>query len=520
MKNLKYLMIILFVCQFGCKKSFLDQNANVSTIQSGTYYNTVAEVEGSTISQYSFIDYSDWWQTQWFRSVSGEAASDNAWIGINGGQGTAVQAAHYTLNAENDRVEAHWIMLYKSIYGFNATIEGVQKSPIDENTKNKCIAELKFLRAFQYWDLVRNWGAVPLITKTLSPTENSYSRTSAEDVYKFIKQDLKDAIAVLPIKSSYTSTNKFRVSKGAAQALLAKINLYTESWAEAASLADQVINSGEYSLEPFFGNVFAMTNYNGKESIFETQFQFSPQFSSLGNIFPTTSMAPGEGGWGYFTPSSDLENAFVAMGDNIRLRWTIMKHGLPVAGDPANPVFDASPASTKSARFNRKIYVPRGERTPNGRFSKNHIYLRLADIYLIKAEASAMLMQTGPALDALKKVRERVGLTTNSALTDWNLIGAVRRERRLELALEGDRLYDLRRWKDQSGTPVINQTMGPNGTFVLYNTVTSTDIYEKGNSNEPQNKGFNFVAGKHNLWPIPTKEIIASQGRITQNPNY
>ncbi|RYE28823.1 MAG: RagB/SusD family nutrient uptake outer membrane protein, partial [Sphingobacteriales bacterium] len=176
--------------------------------------------------------------------------------------------------------------------------------------------------------------------------------------------------------------------------------------------------------------------------------------------------------------------------------------------------------SEKSARFNRKVYIPRTERTAGGRFSKDVIHLRLADIYLIKAEAAAMLRQSNASLTALKAIRDRVSLTTNMALTEWGLIDAVRKERRLEMALEGDRLYDLRRWKTQAGTPVINTVMGQNGSFVNYNTVTSTDRYEKGNLNEAQNKGISFMPGKHNLWPIPSKEIIASEGRISQNPGY
>jgi hypothetical protein len=512
MKNLKYSLLLIVLGFYGCKKDFLDQNANNSNIQSDTYYNTVSEVESATIAQYAFIDFGDWWQQQWWHMVSGEAASDNCWIGVNGGQGTAVQAAHY-------RIEAHWIETYKSIYGFNATIEGIQKSKIDDVVKKKCIAEIKFIRAFKYWDLVRNWGDVPLITATLSPTQNTYGRTSTAEIYKFIKQDLTDAILVLPNRSDYSSTNKFRISKTAAQALLAKIDLETESWADAAALADQVIASNQNSLEPFYGDIWSTNNHNGRESIFEVQFQYSVQYPGLGNVFPLFVMAPSESGYGYFTPTSDLENAYKSENDNIRLNWTIMRHGFPVVGDPAVPSFDGTPAKDKSARYGRKIYIPRSERTP-GRFNKDHIYLRLSDVYLIKAEASAMLMQSGPALAAMKVVRDRVGLTTNMSLTGWPLIDAVRKERRLEMAMEGDRLYDLRRWKDQAGIPLINKIMGPNGSFVLYNTVTSTDIYEKGNSNEPQNKGFNFVAGTHNLWPIPTSEIIASEGRITQNPGY
>lgn len=519
MKNNIYLLLLLVIGLGSCSKNFLDQQPNTSSVQSETYFNSISEIEGATIAEYRLIDYDGWWQTQWWRMVSGVAASDDAWVGVNGGQGTAIQAAHYTLNAQNDRLEAHWIEVYKSIYAFNAIIEGIEGSSVDEKAKQPYIAELKFLRAFQYWDLVRNWGAVPLITKTLSINENTYSRTSPADIYAFLKTDLLSAIESLPLKSEYNSANKFRVSKGAAQALLAKIDLYAADWAGAAEMAGKVIASGEYSLEKNFGDVWKTTNFNGKESIFEIQFQYSPQYPGLANNFVIATMASSEGGWGYFTPTSDLENAFKSEGDSIRLNWTIIRNGFPVVGDPANPSFDGVPANNKSARFGRKTYIPRGERTPGG-FTRDHIYLRLADIYLIKAEADAMLHKTPESLAALKAVRDRVNLDTDMSLSGWDLIHAVRLERRLELAMEGGRLYDIRRWKDEQGKPVINSIFGPDGSFVKYNTEISKDPYETTNSNEAQNKGYNFVAGKHNLWPIPTSEILSSKGKITQNPGY
>jgi starch-binding outer membrane protein, SusD/RagB family len=519
MKNIKFLLIVAALSFNSCKESFLDQSLNGSQILSEGYYNSDSEVETATTTAYTFVDYSDWWQTQWLKSVN-EAASDNAWIGLNGGQGTAVQAAHYTLNGENDRIEAHWIMIYKSIYRFNATLEGVEKSNISASLKARSIAELKFLRAFQYVELVRNFGAVPLITKTLSVSENTYARSSPADVYNFLAKDLQEAIAVLPAKSAYTNVDKFRVSKGAAAALLAKVYLYAEKWAEASAAADQVITSNEYSLEPFFGDVFRTSNYNGKESIFETQFQWSTLFPVLGNIFPITSMSPSEGGWGYFSPTSDLENAFKSQADSVRLNWTIMRHGLPVVGEAATTGFDARPATCKSARYGRKIYALKAERTANNRISKNRIHMRYAEVLLIKAEAAAMLKQDAAAVAALKLVRNRVGLTTDNALSGEKLIDAVRLERRLELAMEGERLFDIRRWKDASGKPLINSIFGTTGSFVVYNTTVSRDIYETKNLNEPQNKGANFVAGKHNLWPIPTKEVIASEGKIEQNSGY
>jgi starch-binding outer membrane protein, SusD/RagB family len=519
MKNIKFLLVVSVFFLNSCKESFLDQSLNGNQIISEGYYNSDSEVETATTTSYTFIDYNDWWQTQWLRSVN-EAASDNAWIGLNGGQGTAVQAAHYTLNGENDRIEAHWIMIYKSIYRFNATLEGIEKAKINEKIKARSIAELKYLRAFQYVELVRNFGAVPLITKTLAVSENTYKRSTPTEVYDFLVKDLQEAIAVLPAKSGYSNVDKFRVSKGAATALLAKIHLYNEKWAEASAAADQVISSNEYSLEPFFGDVFKTSNYNGKEAIFETQFQWSTLFPGLGNVFPITSMSPSEGGWGYFTPTSDLENAFKSQADSIRLNWTIMRHGLPVVGEATTTGFDARPANTKSARFGRKAYALKAERTSNNRISKNKIHMRYAEVLLIKAEAAAMLKQDAAAIAALKLVRDRVGLTTPTTLTGDNLINAVRLERRLELAMEGERLFDIRRWKDASGKPLINSIFGATGSFVVYNTTVSKDPYETKNLNEPQNKGANFVAGKHNLWPIPTKEVIASEGKVDQNSGY
>ena len=371
MKIIKYLLILSFALLLSCKEDFLNQEINSSSVQAGTYYNSISEVENATNAQYPFIDYEDWWQIQWFRALN-EAASDNTWIGINGGQGTAVQTAHYTLNGENDRLEAHWIMLYKSIYRFNATIEGIEKSTIDPTVKARSMAELKFLRAYQYFDLVKNWGSVPLLTQTLPPTGNTYKRNTPKEVYDFLKNDLKAAIDVLPVKSAYSAANKFKISKGAATALLAKISLFSEDWAGALAAADQVISSGEYNLETAFSEVFRTSNYNGKESIFETQFQFNTIIPNSGNIFPTTSMSQSESGWGYFTPTSDLENAFKSQGDSIRLNWTIMRHGMPSVGEVGNIIFDGRPATTKSARFSRKIYVNRADRVTT-KFSKNKI---------------------------------------------------------------------------------------------------------------------------------------------------
>jgi len=518
MKNIKIILLVFVLGFMSCGDDFLDQDRNGAAILSDTYYNSVTEVESATAAEYAFIDYSAWWQTVWFRAVN-EAASDNAWIGLNNGDANSVFAAHYTLNSANTRSEAHWIMQYKAIFRFNATIQGIEKSTIDASVKAKSIAELKFLRAYLYFDLVNNFGDVPLLTIPLSPSDNAYPRNSKKEVFDFIKKELTDAAAVLPLKSQYSKANVFRASKGAALTLLAKVQLYNEEWAAAITTADQVIASNEYRLETDFNKVFEMTNYNGPESIFEIQFQWSTLFPALGSQHARSTAPQSQGGWGYFQPTSDLENAFIKEGDSIRLKGTIMRHGEPVIGETAFATLDARPANAKAGRYGRKMYVPVAQRGA-GLSSKNNIHLRYADVILIKAEAAAMLNQGPVALAAIKLLRDRVKLTTPTGLNGQALIDRVRLERRLELAMENNRLYDIRRWKDASGVPLINTILGPNGTFVKYNTTQSTDPFETKNLNEPQNKGFNFAAGTHNLWPIPASEIIGSDGKISQNPGY
>jgi starch-binding outer membrane protein, SusD/RagB family len=521
-------LVIVLMTIAGCKKSFLDQQPYNANIVQSEFYTTVDQCNNSTKVAYRFVDWDSWWQTQNWRYLAGEAASDNAWIG-NTYQSTHASwdaVAHYTIDAGNDRAEGHWVMLYKAIGIWNSTIEGITGSSIDENSKKQFIAELKFLRAWNYFDLVRNWGGVPIVTKVLSPNEH-VARSTVKEVYDFIINDLKEASAVLPKKSQYPATDRSRASKGAALTLLAKTYLYTEDWANAEATAKQVIDLGDYSLENSFGNLWSYTYKNGGESIFEVQNASSqqPALPANGYVIPMNSVA--DGGWGYISVTSDLENAFKSEGDSIRLQWTINRHGLPVIGDANTPKFDGrpytgttTPVQSKSGRFSRKRYIPKSQRPANGLYALNDMILRFADVLLIHAEAAAMQNHTSEALSSLKKIRDRVSLTTDMSLTGSNLINAVRKERRLELALEGDRLYDLRRWKDQNGKPVISSIFGPNGSFVKYNTVTSTDFFEKNNLTEPQNKGFNFNEATHMLWPIPNSEVVASEGVVTQNPGY
>lgn len=515
--------VALLATMTGCKKTFLDQPNNSAAVQQGQYFTTLEQCETSTEVCYRFIDFDAWWQTWNCKFLLGEAATDNAWISntYQSTHATYDAIAQYTLDAGNDRIEGEWIELFKAIGIFNSTIEGIQASKIKDSDKDRLIAELKFLRAWSYFHLVRNFGGVPLILK-IYPPNTHLPRNTAKEVYDQLINDLKEAAQVLPRKSEYAQADVFRASKGAALTLLAKIYLYTEDWANAESTAKQVMDMGDYNLENDFGDLWDYNYKNGQESIFEIQCASSvnPPLPSSA-LFVINSVA--DGGWGYYGATSHLENAYLSEGDNIRRMWTINKQGEPVIGDPDNPSFDGRgyPANqSKSGRFSRKWYVPKAQRPANGLYSRNDIILRLADVILMHAEACAMQNKTAPALASLKQVRDRVNLNTNMALNGWELTNAIRKERRLELAFEGERLYDIRRWKDQSGKPVINSIMGPNGSFVKYNTEESTDYFETNNNLEPQDEGIHFNPDTHLLWPIPNSQIVVSGGVVKQNPGY
>jgi hypothetical protein len=168
------------------------------------------------------------------------------------------------------------------------------------------------------------------------------------------------------------------------------------------------------------------------------------------------------------------------------------------------------------------LYIPVQQRpTP---YDANHIplnyrMLRYADVLLMYAEVKNALTKDGEARVALKEVRDRVGLpevtSSGSVLRD-----AIRLERRLELALENQRLYDIRRWTDDNGKKHAANLMGPNGSFVRYNTVDHPDTWEWTNQKERSDKGINFREDRDLVFPIPYSEITMSEGSIEQNPNY
>ena len=489
------------------------------------YFATEEECASQVTGCYAYLACDDWWQIYKHYGLV-DMCTDDEWMGNTTQEpGDYLPLSHYTGNTieGGNAVQNFYQYRWKGILQCNIAILKTPEVAFNsESYKNRLIGEAKFLRAFMYFDLVRNFGGMPIIEGLLMPSElQGIERASQAETYAFIEQDLKDAIASLPLRSQYGASDMGRATKGAAQGLLAKVYLYQEKYQEAKAQLDAVISSGEYELLDDFSKVWNMDYNNSKEGLFEFQTNDDTRYG-VGERFSVVTGSRDDSGWSWGGPTSNLEKAFKDAGDDIRLKYTIMRHGqTEVPGDPTwsedNP-YVISPSKHKSARANMKLYIPVAKRPSPydaAHIPLNYRVLRYADVLLMKAEVENALGNDSEAQKALNQVRDRVNLDPVTS-TGKTLRDAIR----LELALEGNRLFDLRRWKDDNGKPAICNVMGPNGTFVRYNTVESTDEWELSNQNEASNKGYNFNETRDLLFPIPNAEITMSNGSIKQNPGY
>ncbi len=503
-----------------------------------TYFQTATECQTFLNGEYRRIWMLWDWGALVCPYVTNQMATDDAWMGnTEQDQSDHIAVALYTLSPSSmGRTNNIYRHRFENISNCNYAIAGIENSPIDESLKPYLIAQAKFMRAFNYYELVCNFGGVPLIDAPIGTTEMDKQRASAEDTWAFIIQDLLDAEAASPVMAPQVASG--RVSKGACQALLARAYLFSGNWQKAYDYATTVINSGTYTLEPNFVNIWDCGNHNGVESIFEIQ--TAPNTDrTLGNFFVTMSGARAQhaenfpsgsasdvaDGWGWCMPTSDLENAYRSENDEIRRLSTIMRNGEPVYGDEVlNPTYIF--AWNKSHRAIRKFYRPIEWRryfyqnaSADARTPLNHVVLRLGEMYLTRAEAAFHLNNATQALADINVLRARVNLPEKTGLSGNDLLYAIYKERRLELAFEGMRLYDIRRQIDPAtGKPMIASILGPNGSFVKYNTGPDADPWEVSETKEPQDKGINFDINKHLLWPIPDDEI--NRSGIAQNPGY
>jgi starch-binding outer membrane protein, SusD/RagB family len=494
MKNIIYkLSIALLVLAVSGCEDFLDRKPI------GRY--TQDNYPGGGLNEYVYGMYSDlrlYGAHAWpFVGVT-SIRSDDADKGSTVTDGADAQGAYdnFTLLPGHSLTATYYKDSYAVINKSNVVlfISDSIKTTITETEYNLAQAEAKFIRGYMYFNLVRGFGGVPKVDKIANANSNfNTPRSTAAEIYTFIEDDLLEAIQYLPL--SWPPEFKGRPTKGSAQGILAKVYLYQERWGESLALCETIMGSGEYDLNSTYGSIFAETGENNSESIFEVQCILNQSYN-FGCEYALGQGIRGSGtmnlGWGFNSPSQQLVNAYEA-GDP-RKEATILFEGESTIYGEVVPALPGVP----NVRYNQKVYTNPTYRTAaNSTFGEwmNVRILRYADVVLMAAEAANELDQNTDALEYLEMIRLRARNGNNAILpeiteTDQDLLRElIWHERRIELAMEHERFFDLVRWG-----------------------VAADVLHAAGKAG--------FVAGKHELLPIPQSEIDRSDGVLTQNFGY
>lgn len=479
-------ILLLFVLS-NCKEEFLEKTSPGS-LAADNFFKTAEHAVWGTNAVYEHLRD---WQVHVFSFIGmTDIVSDDADKGSTVNDASFLKEIDdFTFDASNVGPGTVWGGYYRGIYRANVAIQNIPLIDMDETLKARLIGECKFLRAYFYFNLVRWFGDIPLITKPLSGDEFEQVRMPVNDVYALIKQDLNDAIAALPLKSKYPSLELGRATKGAAQGLLAKVHLTLNEFQAAETLLLEVINSGEYALMADYKQIFTPAGENAEESLFEVQAAAfdqniaGSQYNEVQGVRGTPNL-----GWGFNRPSDDLVSSY-EIGDP-RREATILYPG-EVLPDGSDVVQDNP--NIVNERYNQKAWVPEHD-GGNGNGPGNIRLLRYADVLLMAAEVLNENDKPQQALEYLNAIRTRArgnrnGVLPNVTTTDKNVLrNRVWQERRVELALEQQRWFDLLRTNRAASAM--------------------------------QKVGKNFISGKHELFPIPQTEVDLSAGSITQNPGY
>jgi hypothetical protein len=484
---MKKIYISIFVLStglfIGCSKEFLDvnQTASISTTDITLYNNDAGATTFVTAIYNEFLQF-NMSTFSWIglTSIASDDADKGSSPGDSGSDKNLMDALTY--NSSSPSIEEVFKANYEGINRANQALDILPKlTAADATLRARLAGEAKFLRAFMYFTLVKAYGGVPIVDHLPNPSsaediKMQLTRKTVAECYTFIEKDLTDAIAVLPLKSTYAPSEKARASKGAAYALLAKVNLYEKNWQKVVDNCNLVTG---YSLVSDYSSQYKFVGKNDAESIFEINgFGATPakgiqQYSQVQG-----ARGAGGWGWGFNTPSLSLVNAYEP--SDVRKAATIIFAG--------TTLYDGRvvPTTVENPRYNYKAY---SSAFTDADISDADIkYLRFAEVILMKAEALNELGSTSAAIPLLNQIRTRAGLPNATAASQADVRTAIWKERRVEMAFEHDRFFDLVR----TGQAVA--------AFAV--------------------DGKTFVKGKHDLFPLPQSFITQAAGASTQNPGY
>ncbi len=493
----------------ACDKEFLEKNP-LDSVSSQIFWKTEGDAVTALAGVYSklqenFLGY---------ERVYLEGLSDNAFLDPGGNQGGITNMATGSISPNTGGAMANMYSTpYRVISSANYFLKHIDKAPLPEDVNSKYKAEVMFIRALAYFDLVRTFGAVPLYEEFPETWEEAkIAKSSKEDLYELIEKDLDFAIGTLP-----EETYRGHAVKGSAQALKARVLITQNKWEEALPLLEEVINSGVFQLSNNYAALF--TTAGQENPAVNREIIFATQYLAPNNVHHDRigGMDIEFGWWTMIQPYEDLAEEYE------------MEDGLPAGEsplfDPEDPFENRDPRLDMTMKLPGEVWLDKGGNevaedypTQTGfRMEKylnlsnlpftnettntsdqDYIHIRYADVLLMYAEAKNEIEGPGPTVyDALNKVRSRPGVempdvNENRYNSKESLREFIHHERRIELALEGQRYNDLKRWR-------LAHVKLP----TMVNAVETPLIF----------------TNQHYTWPIPQAELD-NNPQLEQNDDY
>jgi hypothetical protein len=463
MKNsLKTMLTVIIIASLGmvftnCKK-FLDRpplQASLEDLNQGGLEGQVFGLYGNFLDRngsYHGFSSIPWFALNSFRgddAMKGSDANDGAdWEAVY--DNFQYQKAHWSASI-------YWDQQYNMINKANTVLATADSLHLNDPASLINIAEAKFFRALTYFNLVRVFGDVPKIDfKINNPNDAKKPKVPAAQIWALIDADLAAGIANLPPDWNNASGNsRFpgRLTMYTAAALAAKAKIYRNDWAGGLGLLQQIITSGKYELLSDYSTLFKVAGENSKESIFEIQALVGPNgVPDAGYEFGLEQGVRGSGqwdlGWGWNTPEAGQEASYEA-GDKRRTA-TILYSGQDDGYGKTVPAFPTVPR----LYWNKKVYPEPQMQSLTGRRQNtwlNHGLIRYADVLLLAAEAANELggaANENNAVTWINMIRNRAGLGNVTFTTKAAFRTIIKKERRSEFAMEGERFFDLVRWGD------------------------------------------------------------------------
>lgn len=486
MKNIKIGLIVIIAALMGvsCSEDFFNELPTDSLTEE-TYFNNSQDIEMMLNDGYFNLrgTYRNFY-------AIGDIASDNAYNQKFNNNYNNITLNESNVIADNGVLDGIWTGSYYTISRTNLVLDNIDAIKMDENLKKRYKGEAKFLRSLIYFNLVRIYGDVPLVLKDMkTPDETfTYGRELKAKVYEQIIADLKEAEQWL-LSSYAENANIGRATSIAAKCLLGDIYLTTKKYSEASAKFSEVIESNKSALLGNYADIFSASKSNNKEVIFAVQYAsgFDPSQGSpwMTDAFPNENIGIGivKLGGGSFLMTDDLDKAFEPNDKRISMNN-----------------YEYQTGYKRRYVFTRKYYDT--SNTAKVDAGNDWIVYRYADILLMQAEALNELNQPNNAINYLKQVRTRAGLSTSETLAgDQSALRlALEKERRVELNCEGKRWFDLVR------------------TERLI-TVMNTHFKDPTMDNDQIGTG-SSIENFELIFPLPKFQIDLNPDKLKQNPGY